>query len=697
MRREDDDPTVTTNEFHFLYRITLEDDAMQNRPDGQTQLLLREAYDALLAKEEEILRERSRFENEIESLRQTLMDSQQLGKCDGDDDFGVAEKRNVAPSDLESQLSRALAEKDELSLEWEQQRLQLISERDEAVARVESKLLEEVAAKDLDASELESRLNRALTETEELSLEWEQQRLQLISEKDEAVARVELKFRDEVVEKERAMAEADDLLKQLDTLRNDVVEIQKKKDQELAVVETMRDELKDQVAIKDAKLEHVESELARSRVCIQGVTEAAMKQVVNNEKMEKEIRMRDRALKKLTIEYEAVKAKLRKYRELHPSGSITQACNDSQQSNVSGASALNEDSQLEVELEKAKKRERELMEELDKMKLLQQRQPLERQELPTISPPPPPSARSAEITAHMELEITSLRSQLSVCRSSAMHEGAKQALNRANDAYSKAARDYTESVSDILEVLRQRLIDLVDFLQHLLSLESDGLLDFSAMSFSMREALHRSIEEGRRLSQRLTVARESSFFEDVNETQRSEAADKDDISENFVIPQFKLPEVQLGSLECKDSRDLCSDLEIAKATIKALKEEKLHLASQLEVIRDELDTNVASVTKELKKIVEENKVLREEAKCAERMCQQKQEQYCDCQERIKELERLLEEAKALYNTAQETIRQDKERREKMIKAAKVELEKTQKVLRIKPMNRMPAVAEEKEN
>ena len=98
----------------------------------------------------------------------------------------------------------------------------------------------------------------------------------------------------------------------------------------------------------------------------------------------------------------------------------------------------------------------------------------------------------------LEKEISLLKSELGGCKNAAMQSGAKMALEKANSAFSAAAFEYETSVRSTLDVLRQRVSELVDFMEKLFGSGGDGLLDSSMMTTSFKDALRRSIEEGRR-------------------------------------------------------------------------------------------------------------------------------------------------------------------------------------------------------
>jgi hypothetical protein len=219
---------------------------------------------------------------------------------------------------------------------------------------------------------------------------------------------------------------------------------------------------------------------------------------------------------------------------------------------------------------------------------------------PTAAFPLPPSpshfalpsaARTLDITAGTEVEMRSiyprkehLKEHVStVCRG-ARREGAEIALKAAVSTYQQAANDYQEATRLLVERLASRLTELVEFLTHLFALEGSGALDFSAMSCSMREALQKSMEEGKRLSQSLS---RSSFLrdvseEDVNETQ----ADFETVTDGdifFTVPKFTLPTIQVDNLALGPQVDLTAELEMAKAEAQFLKVMMLSLSLGLSI------------------------------------------------------------------------------------------------------------------
>ena len=76
------------------------------------------------------------------------------------------------------------------------------------------------------------------------------------------------------------------------------------------------DHLKEKIKNKEQQLRNLSENQTKAELCITGLTEINIEQKQNMERLEKSIQKRDKAIEKLTLEYEKVKAKVRKYRSL---------------------------------------------------------------------------------------------------------------------------------------------------------------------------------------------------------------------------------------------------------------------------------------------------------------------------------------------------------------------------------------------
>lgn len=270
--------------------------------------------------------------------------------------------------------------------------------------------------------------------------------------------------------------------------------------------------------------------------------------------MEKEVKKRDKALELLRGEYEVLKNKVRKYRSQNKS----QLSENSQSNESPTRVTCNHDSEtigkLVSELDEAKSREANLEAEIERLRDAEESRtagnhnnlPLPSQTLP---PPPPallPSSSFTVTDSAAQREIDLLHAELRSCRAQSLKKGADLALAKAKDAYAAAVGVYSNEMKLTVEVLRQRLAELAEFLQRLVDMESDGDLNFSSVSQSFREALHKSLEESRRYSQSLShsllAAQQDNH--DVNETQNSMFGA---IGEEVLVelPQFVWPEIKV--------------------------------------------------------------------------------------------------------------------------------------------------------
>ena len=76
------------------------------------------------------------------------------------------------------------------------------------------------------------------------------------------------------------------------------------------------DHLKEKIKNKEQQLRDLSENQTKAELCITGLTEINMEQKQGMERLEKSIQKRDKAIEKLTLEYEKVKAKVRRYRSL---------------------------------------------------------------------------------------------------------------------------------------------------------------------------------------------------------------------------------------------------------------------------------------------------------------------------------------------------------------------------------------------
>lgn len=207
-----------------------------------------------------------------------------------------------------------------------------------------------------------------------------------------------------------------------------------------------------------------------------------------------------------------------------------------------------------------------------------------------------------------------LRNQLPSSKLKEQKVGADRALSVAAKVYQSAVNEYTSSCQDTVAAMHQRLGELVDFLQQLLSMESDGLLDFSTMSHSMRAALHKSLEESRRLSQSLSSSR---LNDDLNETQSTS------VIGDFELPRFVLPEVVVEFDDAVDEDKETSALEEAvrlerdELRRQVALDKELRLAAEKEAM--DMKEKVQELTESVALMTEEKNVANELRKDLDRV------------------------------------------------------------------------------
>ena len=191
--------------------------------------------------------------------------------------------------------------------------------------------------------------------------------------------------------------------------------------------------------------------------------------------------------------------------------------------------------------------------------------------------------------ARLREEVDRLREEAAAARA----HGARRALDKAGSAYARAAKEYELSVAATLDLCQRRLGELVGFLQRLLSMESDGTLDFSSMSTSMREALQKSMDEGRRLSQSLLG--HSFRMSLANETQNPSeiGLSETQAAEDMLLPAFELPKIDLSFVDAagghfNDNKDLIAELKDNVNQRIAAQHEAEKLKAELKKLNDKL-------------------------------------------------------------------------------------------------------------
>jgi chromosome segregation ATPase len=247
---------------------------------------------------------------------------------------------------------------------------------------------------------------------------------------------------------------------------------------------------------KNDELALIKQNLTKTQLCLDGLTEVTVEQKVANVKVEKELRKTVMINERLVKEYEVAKAKVRKYRK----------------SNNNSCSTIN-----------------------------------------SVNDEAAAAAASNDDVDHHRVE--SLKRQLEVTKMAFVRQGANQALTKANAVYSDHLKKLYFNHNHIMTMMRQRLEELANFLQQILS---NGLLDL--MSDSVKEALQKSLNESLRFSQSV-LNNTTTDFDDTRE----------DPFRQLDAVEVTWDDLELGPLEDFDS------------VLAKLKEEHWHEAEQLTV------------------------------------------------------------------------------------------------------------------
>ena len=243
------------------------------------------------------------------------------------------------------------------------------------------------------------------------------------------------------------------------------------------------------------------------------------------------------ALAKLTEEYEKAKAKVRKYRA--EKSSLDNKENvDNTNSTTFGLSShqfgqtfgVNSNfGQIMAENEMLKKGQVNLEKELYQLK-----DQVSTKSLPT-------NLKSVDEDAILEM----VRLEMSRLKGSFVRAGSAKALFKAEKIYTAEMKRLESSHNSVLGLMRRRLEELADFLETLLS---NGLLDFSVLSTQVRESLHRSLNESKRLSMsfaNLSMAAGDSSCVGLGKI--SEHSDPNETQNQILdqLPEFRVPVISI--------------------------------------------------------------------------------------------------------------------------------------------------------
>lgn len=534
------------NVYKINIDLRVENETMKNEVHEKTKLL-KEAYDAMENLEMERLRDRSHFESQLHSLKQSLFESQFSQLDEGTQTLksggrGAPNLSSVSedPSFEEETPSEAVPV---------------------TVGEQSQLLLREAFGEHLGrnlAQEMEHKLQSVERNLEDKTREVQslQQDLETVNtEKEEEVGRLHGNIKELESQIRSKNEQMNKMNEQMDQLNGDLRDLQAQTEwlkgvernrvQQDERVKEMENDLekkheeikglREKIRTQEDEISILKETVEKSQICLQGFADANVTKLKEDEKLEKELQKRDKALAILKEQYELLKNKVRKYR-----------ANSSNQSGFSQKSSHREEKsgalrELQEALKEAHEREQLLQDEIEQLR--------------TLSP-------SSQIPQDVWLirEVDCLKAELRGFKAQAL----KETVQKADRAYRKSAEAYSHHVQGVIETMRQRLVELVDFLQRLIAMDGkDGIWNLSVLSGSMRETLQNSIEEGRRLSQ--SLSRSLFIDEDLDETQRNSMA--------LEMPQFVAPHLSDLEADLKiDDDHLDAKVQDYHALIMELKE-----------------------------------------------------------------------------------------------------------------------------
>jgi DNA repair exonuclease SbcCD ATPase subunit len=449
-------------------------------------------------------------------------------------------------------------------------------------------------------------------------------------------------------------------------------------------------ELKDKLRSNEIVANEAQEEIAKTGEMMKQLMESNFDYQQKLTQLEKDLKIRQVAFEKLKSEYEVAKSKVREYRA-HKSSVLS---NKSQDEMLPSAATKHAGA-------------------------------------------PKPKSDAVDTEQIIQTDLKAYRAEIA-------KRAANKALEKAKATYADAIETYSSSVRDVVDVLRQRLVELVEFMQRLILMDGSALNN-SHMTEDFRDALQRSINESRRLSVSLSQSMLLSA-DDPNETQASDSALP-------TLPVFKFPEIDVTFLDSAESfaqktiecESLFGKLHENVHAREAVEQELVEVKRQLQEMAlkekqtgSELEDNVrarlaaeaqveqmrvslekqqregkenASVLEQLRESLQAHDETKREVEtlkdalkrqgcdCEARIkklenvlgetrtllkeSEEKsgQGKSCDCPQRIATLERLLDEARALLKDTQDKLRAEAERKEKMERAVRGQVVLTKKVLK----------------
>ena len=321
------------------------------------------------------------------------------------------------------------------------------------------------------------------------------------------------------------------------------------------------DHLKEKIKSKEQQLRNLSETQTKAELCITGLTEINMEQKQNMERLEKSIQKRDKAIEKLTFEYEKVKAKVRKYRSLklqeqddraqqnevaEISGSSIDGRNydkykNEEKENVAATfSSITNSTRSELSLRQDNKMLKDIsnsqlmkgtildVKENEKVapsnKILASKTyfsqvgiDVEKRSNSSKAPHnmvtdqvlnnPDFQFLKEEVELHQK-EIELLKGELRLCKNTFMKTGASRAMEKVEKLYSNQMSKVDSAHAKIVGLMRKRLEELAECIQKILGLHTSNqyLLNTSNLSNGDVSALSDILNESKRLSKSFYTA-----------------------------------------------------------------------------------------------------------------------------------------------------------------------------------------------
>jgi chromosome segregation ATPase len=277
---------------------------------------------------------------------------------------------------------------------------------------------------------------------------------------------------------------------------------QQKNDSDVLKEKAMQvNDLQLKLASKTLQLRTVEENQSKAELCISGLTQMTIEQKQAISRLEKEVNTRDKAIDKLTAEYEKVKAKVRKYRSLR----------EQYESQIHGQGIIgdNSGSSIGERDNMYNARDEENDDKPHSNSSLQKNTIIVSENNPKKEPAKDKELKYLveEVQLHQK-EIALLKGELRVCKSVFMKTGASRAMEKVEKVYNDQMTKVDHAHGKIVGIMRRRLEELADCIQKILGSHNGIIsgLNMSNLSTGDVSALSDILNESRRLSRSFFTA-----------------------------------------------------------------------------------------------------------------------------------------------------------------------------------------------